>query len=71
VSADGYARAAELRERRRARRQKSRNRILVAVAIVVAFGIGIALGQALHDNPRPGEQTSIRTIPPLTETARP
>ena len=54
-------------ERRRAKRRSSRNRIVVAVALLVAFGVGVALGQALHDNPRPGgEQTSIRTIPPLT-----
>ncbi|HWH55300.1 MAG TPA: hypothetical protein VNT04_06945 [Gaiellaceae bacterium] len=57
----------ELRDRRRARRVKSRNRILVVVGVLLAFGLGIALGQALHDNPRPGgEQTSLRTVPPLT-----
>ena len=66
----GYG-AAELRERRKAQRRRSRNRVLVAVAVVVAFGIGVALGQALHDNPRPGERTSLTTIPPLTKTAKP
>lgn len=71
MTAQDYPRAAELRERRKARRRRSRNRILVGVAILVAFGVGIALGQALHDNPQPGEQTSIRTIPPLTETSSP
>jgi hypothetical protein len=36
---------------------------------VVAFAVGVALGQALHDNPRPGGvQTSFRTLPPLTAT---
>jgi hypothetical protein len=56
-------------ERRRVKRRASRNRILVALALLIAFGIGVALGQALHDNPRPGgEQTSFSTIPPLTET---
>ena len=29
----------------------------------------LTLGQALHDNPRPGGvQTTLRTLPPLTET---
>jgi hypothetical protein len=42
---------------------------VVAIALLIAFGVGIALGQALHDNPRPGgEQTLLRTLPPLTET---
>jgi hypothetical protein len=59
------------RERRRARRRVTGNRVLVAVAIIVAFAIGVALGQALHDNPRPGgEQTSVHTIPPLTQQSR-
>ena len=70
MSAHEYARSAELRERRKSKRRKSRNRILVAVAILLAFGVGIALGQALHDNPQPGEQTSVSTIPPLTQTSR-
>jgi hypothetical protein len=68
----GLVTRAELRERRKARRRTSRNRVLVGVAVLVAFGIGVALGQALHDNPRPGgEQTSVRTIPPLTTTKAP
>jgi hypothetical protein len=37
-----------------------------AVALAVAFGIGLALGEALHDNPRPGgSQTFVRTLQPL------
>jgi hypothetical protein len=48
-------------------RRSRRRPVLVGIAIVVAFAVGIALGQALHDNPRPGGvQTSFRTIPPLT-----
>jgi hypothetical protein len=44
--------------------------IVIAVALVFAFALGIALGQALHDNPRPGGvQTSFRTLPPLTRTS--
>jgi hypothetical protein len=37
----------------------------VALLVVIAFGIGIALGEALHDNPRPGgTQTVILTFRP-------
>jgi hypothetical protein len=37
----------------------------VALLVLVAFGIGIALGEALHDNPRPGgTQTVILTFRP-------
>ena len=55
--------------RRRRKRRSSRRTIVVAVALVIAFAVGVALGQALHDNPRPGGvQTSLRTLPPLTET---
>ena len=69
MTPEEHARGAELRERRRAKQRASRNRILLALAIVVAFGVGIALGQALHDNPRPGgQQTLLRTHPPLTAT---
>lgn len=61
-----HARVLDRRDRRRGR-HRTRNRILVGVAIVVAFGLGIALGQALHDNPKPGgQETSLRTIPPLS-----
>jgi len=42
---------------------------VLAVALVVAFAVGVALGQALHDNPRPGGvQTTLRTFPPFTQT---
>jgi hypothetical protein len=71
MTAQDYGRAAELRGRRKARRRRSRNRILVGVAILVAFGVGIALGQALHDNPQSGEQTTVQTIPALTQTTGP
>jgi hypothetical protein len=55
--------------RRCARRRPSRNKILLGVVLVVVFAVGVALGQALHDNPRPGGvQTSFRTLPPLTAT---
>ena len=53
------------------RRRPLRNKLLLGLALVVAFAVGVALGQALHDNPRPGGvQTSFRTLPPLTATTR-
>jgi hypothetical protein len=59
----------ERRERRRGKRRLSRNRIIVGVALIVAFAVGVALGQALHDNPRPGgKQTVLQTFPPLSAT---
>jgi hypothetical protein len=39
---------------------------LVAAGLVVAFVLGIALGEALHDRPKPGgSQTIVRTLTPL------
>jgi hypothetical protein len=53
----------------RRRVERRRRRIAWAIriaAIVAAFGIGIAVGEALHDNPRPGgTQTLIRTLRPV------
>jgi hypothetical protein len=45
----------ERRERRRRRRRQELIRwgIRVAIALVL-FLLGVALGQALHDNPKPG-----------------
>jgi hypothetical protein len=41
-------------------------RLLVAGAIVVVFVLGIAVGEAAHDNPKPGgTQTLVRTLRPL------
>ena len=55
--------------RRRARRRSPWTKFLLGLALLAAFGVGVALGQALHDNPRPGGvQTSFRTLPPLTQT---
>ena len=39
--------------------------VIAAIALVV-FGLGIALGQALHDNPSPGDTITLErtlTIP--------
>jgi hypothetical protein len=42
-------------ERRRLRRRQEGIRWSIRVLIVVlVFSLGIALGQALHDNPKPG-----------------
>jgi hypothetical protein len=54
----------ERRERRRRRRREEITRwsIRVAVALLV-FALGVALGQALHDNPKPGETITLeRTL---------
>jgi hypothetical protein len=64
--------ARELAARRQAKRRSARNKLLLAIALVLVFAVGVALGQALHDNPRPGGvQTSFRTLPPLTQTRSP
>ena len=54
-------------ERTRRRRRRRREDILrwgIRLAVVlVVFAVGVALGQALHDNPKPGETTTLeRTI---------
>ena len=39
---------------------------MITVAALVVFGLGVALGQALHDNPKPGGTISLErtlTIP--------
>jgi hypothetical protein len=46
---------------------------VIVVGAVLVFAIGIALGQALHDNPKPGgTQTFVRTLQalPLAPAAR-
>jgi hypothetical protein len=55
------------RERGRPRGRSVPLRRLAAVAgVVVVFGFGIALGEALHDNPKPdGSRTIVRTLRPL------
>ena len=40
--------------------------VAAGAAAVVIFVIGIAVGESLHDNPRPGgTQTLVRTLKPL------
>jgi hypothetical protein len=45
-------------------------RVLAVVAGLVVVGVmGVALGEALHDNPRPGgTQSYVRTLTPLPLT---
>jgi hypothetical protein len=39
--------------------------LLAAVVVLVVFAVGVAVGEALHDNPKPGiTVTTIRTLRP-------
>jgi hypothetical protein len=43
-----------------------RKLLAAAAGAVVVFAIGVGVGEALHDNPRPGgTQTLVRTLEPL------
>ena len=59
----------DARRRRRRRGDLARWAVRLLVVVIV-FGLGIAIGQALHDNPKPGgtisfEQTvSVPSVPP-------
>jgi hypothetical protein len=52
--------------RRRRRRTRAAVRWTIRIlAVAVVFGAGVALGEALHDNPRPGGTiTYVHTFPP-------
>ena len=56
----------ERRSRRGAPRSRRAVYWLAGVALAaVLFGAGVAVGEALHDNPKPGiTQTSVRTLHP-------
>jgi len=56
--------APQRRPRRRRRRRAAAVRWGLRIAVLlVVFGAGVALGQALHDNPKPGGSvTYIRTL---------
>lgn len=57
------------RERRR-RQSSTRRKIVWALVLVLVFAIGIALGEALHDNPKPGSTTTQeRTFTLLPESS--
>ena len=47
-----------MRRRRQRREQIARWSFAALVALVV-FGLGIALGEALHDNPKPGGKVTL------------
>jgi hypothetical protein len=48
--------------RPRPRRRRHRG-IVTFLLVLLTFALGVALGQALHDNPRPGgTQTIVRTL---------
>jgi hypothetical protein len=48
------------------RRRRVPSWVLVGVGLLVAFAVGIAVGEAVHDNPKPGgTQTLVRTLQPL------
>lgn len=60
----------QIRERRRRGRGRRRmvrwKTVLFLVLLACALGVGVALGEALHDNPRPGGTRTIqRTLRPL------
>jgi hypothetical protein len=51
--------------RPRPRRRHPWRWLAAAAAAAILFGAGIALGEALHDNPKPGiTVTSVRTLHP-------
>ena len=54
------------RDSRRRRRRLVLRGLVLLVGAAVVFGVGLALGEALHDNPKPGgAQTLVRTLKPL------
>jgi hypothetical protein len=49
----------------RPRRRFRASWIITFLLVVLVFLLGIALGEALHDNPRPGgTQTVVETVQP-------
>jgi hypothetical protein len=55
---------AERHQRRRRRRREDLLRWGIRLSVVlIVFALGIAVGQALHDNPKPGQTTTLeRTL---------
>jgi hypothetical protein len=54
----------EERARRRRRRRLVRRATVLVLAAAI-FAVGVAVGEALHDNPRPGgTQTLVSTLKP-------
>jgi len=53
------------RRPRPSRRRRALRRLLVVATVLAAFAVGVAVGEALHDNPKPGVTiTTVRTIRP-------
>jgi hypothetical protein len=56
--------------RRRPADSHARRRIVWALVLALVFAVGVALGEALHDNPRPGRTTTVnRTFTLRPESA--
>ena len=50
-------------DRRRRRQRRPLRPVLLGLLVLLVFAIGIALGEALNDNPRPGDSiTQSRTF---------
>jgi hypothetical protein len=54
----------ERRQRRKRRRREEVTRwVIRGLVVVLVFALGVALGQALHDNPKPGDTITLeRTL---------
>jgi hypothetical protein len=62
----------ERRERRRRRRQEELVRWGVRIAaVLLVFLLGVALGQALHDNPKPGNTVTLERTLRIPTTGSP
>ena len=58
--------ALALRRARRRRRSVAWRWVGAAALLVCVFAVGVALGEALHDNPKPGgERTTQRIVRPV------
>jgi hypothetical protein len=62
------------RRPRRDVRRRGRGRVLRAALVLAGaallFGVGVAVGEALHDNPKPGERrthTATLTLPVVSK----
>jgi hypothetical protein len=60
-----------LERRRRRRRQAVTFWAIRGALAIVVFGLGVALGQALHDNPKPGQTITLERTLRLPTTGKP
>jgi hypothetical protein len=64
--------AARRRDRRRRPRQPGVVRwALAALAALLIFAFGVALGEALHDNPKPGSTVTLERTLTIPTTGKP